>query len=389
MTALMAEAVHNPLLKRHLVVSQAIRDAELRGRRGRRWQWIAAPASIAVASRLYSILLLLPYVNSPPQRLPLLTSYSSPFVAWDGQWYLRIALFGYHATALQSSGLVGGHHDFAFYPGWPLLIRIASVGGLLPADLVAAVLANILFVLAAIVVYRLFADRFGARTALWGTVLLAFSPVSYVFSMAYSEAGFLLLVGLYFLDRYGRLSPVLAGLAMLFRVAGVAIAVSAAVMFFLRRDLRGRLVLIGAAIAAAFAGWWLFIWQLTGSVDGWFEGSSSWSRYLGVLAVGRAFVDEPWHELFWFGFTLLMIVGSLVLLRHHTDLAVYGLVAVSLGLIDGSAPSMARYGLAAFPAFAAFAERLGPRRSLAAAIGFAVVQALFVIFAFGPGPHSP
>ena len=389
MTALMAEAVHNPLLKRHLTVSQVMPSAELRWRRGKRWQWILAPASIAVASRLYSILLLLPYVNSPPQRLPLLTSYPSPFLAWDGQWYLHIALLGYHATPLQSSVLAGGHHDFAFYPGWPSLINIASLGGLLPVDVVAAVLANILFVLAAIVVYRLFADRFGARTALWGTVLLAFSPVSYVFSMAYSEAGFLLLVGLYFLDRYGRLSPVLAGLAMLFRVAGVAIAVSAAVMFFLHRDLRWRLILIGAAIATVFAGWWFFIWQLTGSIGGWFEGSSSWSKYLGVVAIGRAFIDEPWHELFWFGFTLLMIVGSLVLIRRHTDLAVYGLVAVSLGLIDGSAPSMARYSLAAFPAFAAFAERLGPRGSLVAAIVFAVVEALFVGLAFGPGPHSP
>ena len=356
--------------------------------RGPRWRWVLAPASIAVASRLYSILLLLPYVNSR-QSLPLLTSYPSPFVAWDGQWYLRIALFGYHATPLQSSALAGGHHDFAFYPGWPLLIRIASLGGLLPADLVAAALAHVLFVLAAIVVYRLFADRFGAQTALWGAVLLAFGPVSYVFSMAYTEAAFLLFAGLYFLNRYGRLSPALAGLTMLFRVAGVAIAASAAVMFFLRRDLRGRLFLIGAAVATVFAGWWLFIWQLTGSIEGWFEGSSSWSRYLGVLAIGRAFIDEPWHELFWFGFTLLMIVGTLVLIRRHTDLAVYGLVAIGLGLIDGTASSMPRYTLAAFPAFAVLAERLGPRGSAAAAIVFAVAQALFVSFVFGPGPHSP
>jgi len=362
--------------------------AELRWRRGRRWQWILVPTSIAVLSRLYSILLLSQYVNSP-QRLPLLTSYPSPFVAWDGQWYLRIALFGYHAAALQSSALAGGHHDFAFYPGWPLLIRIASLGGLLPADLVAAVLANILFVLAAIVVYRLFADRFGAQTALWGTVLLAFSPVSYVFSMAYTEAAFLLFAGLYFLNRYGRLSPALAGLTMLFRVFGVAIAASAAVMFFLRRDLRGRLFLIGAAVATVFAGWWLFIWQLTGSVEGWFEGSSSWSKYLGVLAIARAFVEEPWHELFWLGFMLLMIVGTLMLVRRHTDLAVYGLVAIALGLIDGAPSSMPRYTLAAFPAFAAFAERLGPRGSLAAAIVFAVAEVLLVSFAFGPGPHPP
>ena len=355
---------------------------------GRRWQWLLIPASIAVASRLYSILLVVQYVNSP-QRLPLLTSYTSPFVAWDGQWYLRIAQLGYHAAPLQSVGLAGGHHDFSFYPGWPALIDIASLGGILPVDLVAAVLANILFVAAAIVIYRLFADRFGARTALWGTVLLAFNPASYVFSMAYTEAAFLLIAGLYFLNRYGRLSPILAGLAMLFRFTGVAIAASAAVMFFLRPDLRRRLLLIGLAVATVFALWWLFIWQLTGSITGWFEGSASWSKYLGLVAIARAFRNDPFHELLWLGFTVLMIVGTLMLMRRHTDLAVYGLVAISLGLIGGSASSMPRYCLAAFPAFAAFAERLGPRGSLAVAIVFVVAEALFVSFALSPGSNPP
>ena len=356
--------------------------------RGRRWQWILIPGSIAVASRLYSIALLLQYVNSA-QRPPLLTSYTSPFIAWDGQWYLRIAQLGYHAAPLQFSAIAGGHHDFAFYPAWPALIDIFSLGGLLPIDAVAAVLANILFVLAAVVIYRLFVDRFGTRTALWGTVLLAFNPASYVFSMAYTEAAFLLLAGLYFLDRYGRLSPVLAGLAMLFRVAGLAIAASATVMFFVRRDLRPRLLLIGAIVAAVFAGWWLFIWQLTGNFGGWFQGSAAWAKYRGPIALARAFVKHPGQQVPWFGFVVLMVVGTMMLLRRHPDLAVYGLVAIGLGLVGGAASSMPRYCLAAFPAFAAFAERLGPRGSLALTILFVVGEALFVGFAWSPGMSPP
>ena len=237
--------------------------------------------------------------------------------------------------------------------------------------------------------FRLFVDRFGTRTALWGTVLLAFNPASYVFSMAYTEAAFLLLAGLYFLDRYGRLSPVLAGLAMLFRVAGLAIAASATVMFFVRAtsappaiDRRNR----GRGLAV----WWLFIWQLTGNFGGLFQGSAAWAKYRGPIALARAFVKHPGQQVPWFGFVVLMVVGTMMLLRRHPDLAVYGLVAIGLGLVGGAASSMPRYCLAAFPAFAAFAERLGPRGSLALTILFVVGEALYCVgFAWSPGMSPP
>src|SRR5258706_8520 len=126
--------------------------------------------------------------------------------------------------------------------------------------------------------------QFGTYPARRGITLLAFSPAAYVFSMAYSEPLFLLLAGLYFLGRTRPLSPVLAGLAMLTRVTGVAIAASAAVRWLQdRRDWPALLSVLAAG--AVFAGWWLFIWRLTGDPAGWMQGSPSWQPTLGIPAI--------------------------------------------------------------------------------------------------------
>ena len=350
----------------------------------RAWVWL--PVSVAILSRLYSVFLLVQYTHHT--ALPLLGFGPSPFVAYDAQWYLHIAATGYHTAPLQT-GAYGSHHDFAFYPGWPLLIRVVSLGGLLPVDLVSVVLANVLFVLALIVIYRVFDERFGEETALSGTLLLAFNPVGYVLSMAYSEPLYLLLVGLYFLSRYNRwASPIMGSLAVLAR-SGLALAASAAVMFVFRRKMRSTLLLICLAVGFTFAAWYAFIWQLTGDISGWFEGSPEWSRYEGVASILREMVRAAPLEVLWFTFVALMFGASLLLLRDHLDLGVYSLVAITLSLIGAPAGSMPRHAMVAFPAFAVIAQRLGPRWSFVAALAFALMEIAFVDFAFGPIHHAP
>jgi len=353
-----------------------------------RFAWIVVPFVIALASRGFSVALLLQYQRAA-LSLPRLGPFTSPFAAWDGQWYLQIVSTGYHAQALQSAALDGGHHDFAFYPGWPLIIKLVSLNGLLPIDITAVVLANGLFIIAAIVAYRLFADRFSERTALWATLLLAFNPVAYVFSMAYTESLFVLALALYFVDRYGRAAPVLAGAATLIRISGLAIAASAAVMFLFGRIPRLTAFLVGVAVLIAFGAWWTYIWRLTGSFNGWFEGSAAWSRDQGITSVLHEGYRDPVHVAVWIGFVALMIIGSLLLLRRHTDMAVYGLAAIAMSLIGAPASSMPRHAMVAIPAFAAFADRLGPRLSAVLLVVFAVGQIWFVNFAFAPAMRNP
>jgi hypothetical protein len=351
----------------------------------RRGAWYLIPVAIGVLSRVYSVLLLL-VLQGDTHLLPMLTDDASPLVAWDGQWYLRIAANGYHAAPLQPFGPVG-HHDFAFFPGWPLLVRLVSLGGLLPQSGTAVVLSNVLFVVAAAAIYRLFLERFDQRVAIGGLLLVAFNPAAYVFSMAYSESLFVLIVALFFLRDTRWPAPILAGLAMFTRVAGLAIGASQAVMLVSTRDSRLIRLLSCLAVGIVFASWWIFIWQLTGNFGGWLEGSAHWSNVLGPASVWR-FRATP-QGLLWASFVALMFLASVLLIRRHTDLAVYSMSAIAMTFIAGAAPSMPRNAMVAIPAFASIALRLGPRVTLVAAAAFAVAQILFVNFAFGPGHHAP
>jgi hypothetical protein len=351
----------------------------------RDWRWTLVPFSIAVLSRLYSSFLL---VRIADRSTPLLTSDRSPFVAWDGQWYVRIAQWGYHSYAIQYTDTLA-HHDFAFYPGWPLLIRAVSLGGILPYDGTAIVLANVLFVAAAVVLFRFFEDRFDGRVALWATWLLCFNPAAYVLSMAYSEPLFLLTAGLYFVNRYGRASPGFAFLATLSRVSGLAIGASALVTFLRGGVSRRRLILIGGGVALAFTAWWIYIWRLTGNPFGWYEGSPSWVKYAGISGILRDLRLDRLDEIARLAFIGLMVLGSLLLVRRHLDLAVYSLTAIGLSIAGAPASSMPRHAMVAFPVFAVLASRLGKRGSILVLIVFAIGQILLIRMSFGPDAQPP
>ncbi|MEZ0239249.1 MAG: mannosyltransferase family protein [Chloroflexota bacterium] len=336
---------------------------------------LAFPIAIALLSRAYSSALLLVAPAFRQDPLPVLTAFRSPFLAWDAQWFLSIARWGYHASPLQAGG-IDGHYDFAFYPGWPGLVRF--FGGLgIPIAPAAVVAANLLFIAALVVIFAVLEHHFGTDSARRGVTLLAFSPAAYIFSMAYSEPLFLLLTGLYFLGRTRPLSPVLAGLAMLTRVTGLAIAVSAAVRWLRdRRDWPALLAVL--TTGAVFAGWWLFIWRLTGDPAGWVKGSPSWQTVLGIPAILEIFQYWYTNWLFNVAFASVMLGGAIWLLRTNLELGVYSAVAIAMSLLGAPVDSMPRHAMMAFPVFAFFGARLGHRKSVALAIGLALLQIWFV-----------
>jgi len=336
---------------------------------------LAFPIAIGLISRAYSsgLLLVAPAFRQDP--LPVLTAFRSPFLAWDAQWFLSIVRWGYHASPLQAGG-IDGHHDFAFYPGWPALLRF--LGGLgMPIAPTAVVAANLLFIAALVAIFAVLEHHFGTDGARRGVTLLAFSPAAYIFSMAYSEPLFLLFTGLYFLGRTRPLSPVLAGLAMLTRVTGIAIAASAGVRWLRdRRDWPALFTVVAAGLA--FAGWLMFIWRLTGDPAGWLQGSPSWEPVLGIPAILEVFQYWYTNWLFNVAFAVVMLGGAIWLLRTNLELGVYSTVAIAMSLLGAPVDSMPRHAMMAFPVFAFFGARLGHRKSVALAIGLAVIQIWYV-----------
>jgi len=355
--------------------------SDVRALAARRWPWFAVPVAIAVASRVYSSVVLGVLASLPGMRGGL------PGV-WDAAWYIRIAEGGYHG------GVVHGGHDFAFFPSWPLLVKVASLG-VLPLDVTGAVVANILFVVAAALIWRVLAERLGDAAATGGIALLAFAPPAYVFSLPYSEPLFLLASAAYFLaGPESRWRLPLAALTMLTRIAGAAVVASALTRAATSHG-RARWAALAAAAAGclAFAIWWGFIALLTRQFTGFLHGSPSWAHADSGLARIVAAVRQPSvARLAWLAFLGIVGLGAIRLLPIDRELAVFSIVALALALLPGgTVNSMPRYALSAFPAFAGLAllaQRLDRRLVLALAVAFALAQIAFAAWIMAAAPRG-
>ncbi len=315
----------------------------------------------------------------------------NPYAAWDGSWYLEIAQHGYHALPLQV-GPPPAQYDFAFFPAWPALIRVVSPGGVAPG-LVAVVLANVLFLAAAVLLWRVLADRVRPAAATAGLALLAFSPAGYVFSMTYSEPLFLVCAGLFFLTPR---SPVWHGVAALLgmasRITGAALVVASLASAIRSRGVERRSSLLAAAMGATmFAIWWVAIAVLVGDPLGFLRATPSWGQVTGVHGYLVALLHPTPRTLAWLGFGALVAVGAWLALLGDLELGVYALACLALPLLPGGiANSVPRYAVVAFPAFAALAERLGRRWTLVLLGVFMLGQVVFARWVFeGPIGSAP
>ena len=124
----------------------------------------------------------------------LVRSICLPLANWDGVYMLRIADVGYTHE-----------HFYAFFPGYPLLIRALGSAmehiGLLSRQsaflLAAVVISNVSYVMAGLILLKL--SPTGSR-AVW---LFMLTPANIFMSAAYTESVFALFVfaGVYFLMR--------------------------------------------------------------------------------------------------------------------------------------------------------------------------------------------
>ncbi|MEU3722215.1 hypothetical protein [Streptomyces sp. NPDC031705] len=177
--------------------------------------------------------------------------------SWDSVWYLGIAAHGYGRTQMwAASGSV--QSDYAFFPLYPLLVRLAGGGpgaGLAVAWAAAAV--------AAVGVYRVGERLLGARAGVLLVGLWAALPHAVVLTLAYTEALLAALAAwaLYALLRERWLwAAGLAALAGLTRPTGVAVAAAVTALAVRELAVRGnRAPGVWAAALLAPAGWAAYV----------------------------------------------------------------------------------------------------------------------------------
>jgi Mannosyltransferase (PIG-V) len=267
--------------------------------------------------------------------LPLTNGWHNMFTDWDkldANWFQYIAQYGY--SRHNATG--------AFYPGYPMLVRL--VGYLCGGHLLLAgyLVSNLALLAALVLLYRLTELEYDQASGRRAVLYLAIYPTAVFLFGLYSESLFLLFaVGAFYLARRGHWwwAGVVGIGATLTRSIGVVIALALAVeavhqtvedrrresqntrsRLRLTATLMGRLACSAVPLAGT-AGYLLF-WQLR---------YHDWNRSITLEKTwwGRTFTP-PWESL-WHGYTLAL---------QHAQIAdgarwTYDFVFVATGLVLG------------------------------------------------------
>ncbi len=309
--------------------------------------------------------------------------WSDLLCRWDCGWYLGIAERGYDWRG----GIDDDQTNLAFYPLYPLTVRaVAWATGWTPLH--AALLASNACFLGALLYIHRYARALGAspRAALLAVAIVCVLPQGVVFSAAYTESLFLLLLAAS-MDHLRRGHWLRAGFAAALltatRATGVFFLAFALVHLWRVHGWRGYVfawrrpeafIPVVLAPAGLFA-WWTWCWLETGdpfaSVStvshGWgWRTAAPWSNLAAHLrydAVSR----------FWALGSLAVAALSLLLLRRRWYAEFALCASVFAVLWSGMVPnSLLRYSIVLFPVWIALALEL-EGRPLRTALAFTVL----------------
>jgi hypothetical protein len=302
---------------------------------------------------------------------------------WDAGWYEHIATHGYVDQPVAPAG----QRNLAFYPVYPLTMRLVSLSGLSP--LAAGILvSNLAFLGALLLLHRMARARFGPEAAFRCVLLLSVFPFSFYFSAVYSEGLFLFLaVAALYLGGQGRwatasLCALLCGAT---RVPGLALAPALALLYLERvrfdlRKVRPDVLWLGLSVLGPvlfytylqvqFGDPWL-AFKAT-RVPGWWQGGFSLKpveravralRSLENLRTGQFPVVYNLNLL-----AAALCLGSVVAVLRRQPLAwgVFSLLIVASGVLQPG--GWGRYVLPAFPVFLAWALALESRLAFTGAV---------------------
>jgi hypothetical protein len=380
-------------------MSRDARPLRLRdGWREALWAFLGARVLVAAIGLVGGGMLALPPGQPPtdagfpnPPLLPGWHMLVTSLQRQDAQWFLRLATTGY----------APGDHSAAFFPGFPLAIRVVdAVPGVGPLG-AALLIANVAAFVALLVLHGLTRLELGTAAARRAVLFTALFPTAFFLYAPYSEPLFLLTsVAAFWFARRDRwaLAAVAGAVAAATRSVGLLLVIALAIEA-LAQYRRGRPLLPRLAAAAAVAlgpalyfGWWGWrhadLWAPVDAQAGWRPDGARQP----IDVVVRA-VEYAWRYQTWWLLDLLVVtvaVIGIVLAARRIPLAytVYAgaslLLPLVLPLPDRPLLSMPRFAAVIFPVswgWAIAAERRRPPETailVASTAGFAVLAFLFI-----------
>ncbi|GAA2631423.1 mannosyltransferase family protein [Paractinoplanes durhamensis] len=245
------------------------------GRRPWRAAFLASPAVWAAVTVMHLVVSAMAWLPRADGQTPDLATMFLGWNRWDAGHYIRIAESGYHL----------GPGFPAFFPLYPLLIRIGDAvlpGGALVS---ALVVANAAAIGALAVLHRLAEYEFGPRVAQRATWYLAAFPTGFFLFIGYNESLFLLLaVGALYAGRRGHwwLAGALGALSSATRLFGLLLMVPLAIEYLRQigwrpRRLRPDVLALGLVPVGVLA-YSVYCWVELGNPLAFSAAQDQWGR---------------------------------------------------------------------------------------------------------------
>lgn len=327
---------------------------------------------------------------------------------WDEAWYESITTFGYNYV-------IGGQSSIAFFPLFPLLIKVISLNGLLPIRLVA-LLVNFAAVYGICYFALALANKLHPGTLLrfhklfiiLGIILF---PASFFFVSFYADAllvFFITAAIFYAFDKNYLLAFAFSGLATATKFTGITAVLTCLFIYWSHEKPKNFLhfagyLLLGASGLVLYMG---YLWANFGNPFIFISAQQEWGRNGSIFIISlvnestsifKDFFNSVVSKSYEFVrlLNIAMVGGSILVSYFAVRKKQYWLViliaaAIGVPILSGSFGSIVRYALVALPALLAyFVPKIIPSKKnsiiLAGVVcaGFIIEAILYFYFAKG------
>jgi len=330
--------------------------------------WLVCTRIVAwIGIAFFSFIPTFPYSETLPSFAPALFSR---FAGFDGVHYLKIAADGYFGTGLIQ----------AFFPLYPMLIRVLSLFGILSLFWVGTILS-----LVCLYGILRFFKRFALQSNVqyrWLLVSLFLFPTSFFFTGIYTESLFLLFVLAAFLLLHKQkwfFAGLVIACATATRITGVfLIPAGLLVVYQARKSMKNSWIAYGSVLlgTAGIGLYMLYLWRVFDDPLFFFHVQSEFGggRQESFILLPQVFVryikmlftipynTRPFYSA---AFELFLTVeaGSILFLQTFTkqwkvakSWLLYAWGGFILPTVTGTLSSMPRYVLVLFPLFIFYAH---------------------------------
>jgi len=328
--------------------------------------WVLALGAWGMVARTY-----LPIEHRLRWEIPL--ELRAPLYAkFDSGWYLAIIEWGYGKPPPD-----GKPSNHAFFPLYPTVSKILHDTFAMDGFHAGLVVTYLCLFLAMSLFYREGVERLGDRDAAASVAFFLLFPTAFFLAAVYAESMFLLFALLAFRDtrRAQTAKSALWGLLLgLTRASALAVAPALFLAALEKRSADGRRPWVRAFVAGLVPAATVFLWifgigwiyrepaLFFRSMQGWHRGTSSLSGVAAwVLSMKVRFVDADWKRdptfVLDYGAALVFAaVGVYQLVKKRWADAAWTGGAITLPMTTGLSGGMPRFLMVVYPVYFALAE---------------------------------